>query len=65
MTSKKPRTTYRAILCNSAGDELDFVSAVDLEILAQQLGKRLIDKTWLLAEDDVITITSGDVEQVA
>ena len=63
MTSKKTRITYRAALCNSAG-ELDFISADNLETLARQLGKRLVNKDWMLDDGDTITVTAGDVEQV-
>ena len=57
------KNTYRAILCNSAG-ELDFISAANLETLARSLGRRLIRGSWTLAEDDTIRITRGDAEQV-
>jgi hypothetical protein len=60
MMSKK---TYRAILCNSAG-ELDMISAADIETLQRHLGKRLVTQEWLLADGDTITITSGDIEQI-
>jgi hypothetical protein len=57
---KTTRTTYRATLCNPAG-ELDMISADDLETLARHLGKRLVSQTWLLADGDVIVISSGEV----
>jgi translation initiation factor IF-1 len=43
------------VLSNSAG-ELDMISADDLETLARHLGKRLINKVWLLDEGDTIKI---------
>lgn len=57
------RTTYRASLCNSAG-ELDYFTAEDLETLARHLGKRLLDKSWLLQDGDTISIAMETVEQV-
>jgi hypothetical protein len=49
------RITYKATLCNSAG-ELDFISAADLETLTRHLGKKLVAREWTLAEGDTIII---------
>ena len=60
MATPKTRTAFLARICNSGG-ELDYFSADDLETLARQLGKRLIDKSWLLADGDTIRIESREV----
>lgn len=53
--------TYRARLCGRGG-ELDNIAAKSLELLANRLGHKLVNKDWLLADGDAIHIDS-DVEE--
>lgn len=58
------KTTYRATLCNFAG-ELDYFTAGSLEDLRRQLGKRLLEPSgWVLDDGDTIIISSGEIRNI-